>query len=577
MPHTASIVEQMGPSSLHLHKLDAAMRKRSVHTRIFGAFGMALALAAIVGLSGVWKLHRISTGLESVTAHSLKPVNEVAGIQAAVDRIELNIRAHAGTNSTLEKQDAVSDIQTSFDQAKQHIAAFRLTGPSSGEQLLATSLENDLTKLQPVVFERLLPLSEREARVQFQELFKQRVAPLLADAHGEIDNLMTSENAAADAELTAAHDVYVQAVLGLVVLLTIGILVVFLLGSAIAKSIVGPLRGSVEMLERVAAGDLTASVEVIGNDEVAMLGTALNATIARTAAAMASITDSATALTNSSERLAATGAAIGTAAEQTSDVAGNVSTAASLVSDNVAEAVGGAQELGDSIRNIASNAADAALVASRAATDAGNTNSAVERLRSASQQVGDVIAMISKIARQTHLLALNATIEAERAGEAGKGFAVVADEVKQLSRQTADATEEIDRTIADMRLEVEAATGALQRITEIVDHLSETQTTIAAAVEEQDQMTGEIIGRMSKAASGAEEIADTIRRVASATTETSRGVEGARTAAAELAGLAEELAHTVARFRVDRDDDPAPPGDLGPDKLAELGPVAQLG
>ena len=189
-----------------------------------------------------------------------------------------------------------------------------------------------------------------------------------------------------------------------------------------------------------------------------------------------------------------------------------------------------------------------------------------------------MIAMISKIARQTHLLALNATIEAERAGEAGKGFAVVADEVKQLSRQTADATEEIDRTIADMRLEVEAATAALDRITEIVGHLSDTQTTIAAAVEEQDQMTGEIIGRMSKAASSAEEIAETIRRVASATTETSHGVEGARTAATELAGLADQLARTVARFRVDRDDEPmSANGNDDPDKLAALGPVAQLG
>ena len=142
------------------------MRRRSVHTRIFAAFGMALVLAAIVGLSGVWKLHRISTGLEAVTAHSLKPVNEVAGIQAAVDQIELNIRAHAGTDATLEKQNAASDIQTSFDQADQHIAAFRSTGPSAGEQALATSLETDLSTLHPIVFDRLLPLSDRDARTR---------------------------------------------------------------------------------------------------------------------------------------------------------------------------------------------------------------------------------------------------------------------------------------------------------------------------------------------------------------------------------------------------------------------------
>lgn len=558
----------MPSPSNRVGKLDAAMRRRSVHTRLFAAFGLALALAAVVGLSGVWKLHRISTNLEAVTTHSLRPIDEVAGIQASVDDIEIDVRAHAGTDVTLEKESAVSDIQTSFDQAAEHLTAFRSTGPSGSELALAASIDDDLAQLRPIVFDRLLPLSDRNAHAAFEGVFTQRVAPLLADAHGSIDRLMDLENAAAAAELTAAHDVYVQAVIGLVVLIAIGIFVVFMVGSAIARSIVGPLRDSVDVLERVAAGDLTASVDVVGSDDLAMLGAALNATVERTAAAMASITESATTLASSSERLASTGAAIGTAAERTSDVAGNVSAAATQVSDSVAEAAGGARELGDSIRNIASNSADAAFVANRAKADAGNTHTAVERLRAASQEVGDVIALISKIARQTHLLALNATIEAERAGEAGRGFAVVADEVKQLSRQTADATEQIDRTIADMRLEVEAATVALDRITQIVDHLSDTQTTIAAAVEEQDQMTGEILQRMSQAASSAERIAETIRAVASATSETSHGVDGARTAASELATLADELARTVGWFRVERRDEAT--GSLDRDTLAAL-------
>ena len=97
----------MRSPSTNVTRLDAALRRRSVHTRLFAAFGMALALAAIIGLSGVWKLHRISTGLEAVTTHSLRPIDEVAGIQASVDDIEIDIRAHAGTDSTLDKQNAV--------------------------------------------------------------------------------------------------------------------------------------------------------------------------------------------------------------------------------------------------------------------------------------------------------------------------------------------------------------------------------------------------------------------------------------------------------------------------------------
>ena len=72
-------------------------------------------------------------------------------------------------------------------------------------------------------------------------------------------------------------------------------------------------------------------------------------------------------------------------------------------------------------------------------------------------------------------------------------------------------------------------------------------------MEEQNQTTGDIIERMSQAAAGAEEIATTIQGVASAATETSHGVEEARSAVAELASLADDLAHTAARFQVETD------------------------
>ena len=554
------------------------MRERSVSTRIFGAFAIAIALALVVGLVGIWQMHRISSNLEAVAQHSLQPVTEVAGIHAALDQIEMNLRAHAGTDVFFEKQNDVQEIQNAFDQARQHIAVFRSTDPTDAELTKVTTLEDDLARLDPLIFKRLLPLSDTNATKTFAARFTDQASPLFADGQSIAAALMSSANATAKVELAAGHAAYTQAVVGLVTLLVLGIAIALLLGSLIVRSIVSPLRDSVETLERIAMGDLTASVEVRGTDELAMMGTALNATVAQTAGAMASITSGATTLATSAETLALTGASIGTAAEQTSDVAANVSAAATQVSGNVAQAVTGAEGLRSSIQEIASSAADAAMIARRAVTDAEDTHETVERLEAASQQVGEVIALITKIARQTHLLALNATIEAERAGDAGKGFAVVADEVKELAGQTATATEEIDRTIAGIQVEVQAATTSLDRITQIVGHISDTQTTIAAAVDEQQQMTGDITDRMAQAASGAEEIATTIRGVASATTETSQGVDGARTAAAGLAELADELARTVARFRLERPEDAAPDDDGAVDKLGPaIGPVAQLG
>src|SRR3990172_6269714 len=307
---------------LELPRVEAAMRTRSVNTRIFAGFAVAIGVALLVGLTGIWRMHQISTNLEAVSEHSLRPVNEVAGIRSAVDQIEMNIRAHAATDVFFEKQNFVSSIQTSFDQAAQRVGAFRATSPNSSELERVTSLEADLAGLEPIVYDALLPKWEDGELEAFQTAFKEQAAPLFADAQGDADALMAAENAAAAQEVSDAQSAYTQAVIGLILLLVIGTAVALLLGLVISRSIVVPLRDSVDTLERVAEGDLTASVEVMGTDEMAMMGRALNTTVQRTAVAIESIAVGATTLATSSETLAMTGASMGAAAEQTSDVAG---------------------------------------------------------------------------------------------------------------------------------------------------------------------------------------------------------------------------------------------------------------
>lgn len=201
--------------------------------------------------------------------------------------------------------------------------------------------------------------------------------------------------------------------------------------------------------------------------------------------------------------------------------------------------------MGASIREISSNANDAARVASEATEAARATTDTVEKLGRSSKEIDEVVRTITGIAEQTNLLALNATIEAARAGESGKGFAVVAGEVKDLAAETAKATDEITSKIAKIQEDTEGAVAAMHRISEIISQINDFQTTIAAAVEEQTATTNEMSRSVAEAATGSATIATNIANYAQNATG---AIEPAKAFAAKSENLQEQARVLLAKI-----------------------------
>ncbi|UPA23937.1 methyl-accepting chemotaxis protein [Shinella oryzae] len=245
-------------------------------------------------------------------------------------------------------------------------------------------------------------------------------------------------------------------------------------------------------LNRVAGGDLTASITKPLAPQFERLRSNFNAAIGKLDDTLGSIAAAAEdAAGNSSELVAATDDMSRRTEQQ----------AASL--EETAAAV---EEITTISREAANRAEEARRVVGSATEEARRSGDVVEQAVSAmsaiedsSRQITQIIGVIDQISFQTNLLALNAGVEAARAGEAGKGFAVVAQEVRELAQKSAEAAKEIktliDKSFEDVLLGVSLVnkTGeALRHIGEQVVHINGHIDAIASSAREQSAGISEI-------------------------------------------------------------------------------------
>lgn len=256
---------------------------------------------------------------------------------------------------------------------------------------------------------------------------------------------------------------------------------------------------------------------------------------------MASVEETAAALSAASAELTATATQMSGTASRTSHESNSAGLAAEQVASGVQIVATNMEEMVASIKEIARSTNESSQMAKSTMSQATMTNATIAKLGASSQEIGDVIKVISSIAQQTNLLALNATIEAARAGEAGRGFTVVANEVKELAKQTARATNEITNKIGAIQKDTLLAVEAIGGISSAVERLNGISSVIAAAVEEQTATTNEVSRVVVESKKGVESIASTIKIVTSASNESSLASSQTLQASKELSQLAERL------------------------------------
>jgi methyl-accepting chemotaxis protein len=503
--------------------------------RILGAFAVVACAIVLISIVALWRM-----GAADATTRDLVD-NKLARQQLTADLLGL-----ARLNGVRTVAVARSDSLEAGDYFQAQLNA----GDKS-----AAALEARLAALPAAPAERALIdaaaqrkaawLAVRRHVFQAKDLGKtQEVEQLTAgplaktfDAYtGALDGLLAFHTQAARALAAASTGAFA---VSRAVLLAVGA-VALLLGAVAAglltRSIVAPLQDALRLAERVAQGDLSATIAHDRRDEIGRLFDALNAMTGGVSAAVTRVLASAQLIDTASVGMAAGNRDLARRTEEQ---------AASL-----RVTVGAMAELTDAVRHNhvnAHDASEAALAAAGVARDgAGAVAQMVERMetiRASAARIGAITAIIDGIAFQTNILALNAAVEAARAGAQGRGFAVVAAEVRSLAQHSAAAAKDIKTLIG-------ASSGAIESGAGIARAAGGTMRTVLERVQQVADLLRAIDAASADQAAGIARVRTTVDAMDQATRQNVGVVAQAAQAAALMRTQAERLSAVAAVFKV---------------------------
>jgi methyl-accepting chemotaxis protein-3 (ribose and galactose sensor receptor) len=512
------------------------LRLMPLFSMIFG--GILLLFALCIGLASYFLIQ---------SNNSLNDATEEIQIRMGISNSSNHLRTarlnvlQSGAAARIGEMDGYrADLARTETRIKQAREGFKLYMDRKAKTPADIALDEPLTaSFNAYIDKGLKPMIESAKQGSFEGIVAQEtdVTRKLDDAYNAVllKAIKIRTDRAEAINAAAAHQSRVGFI-AMAIAFVAALVLVLLTFVFLRRVVINPLRQSVDRIERIAQGDLTAPEQAYGRSEIGSLLHNLQLMQASLVRTVGTVREGAVAIYQGSSEISAGNTDLSSRTEEQASALEQ--TAASM------------EQLTATVKQNAENAHHASQLAADAsgkARSGGDLVSGVvqtmNNISGSSKKIAEITNVINSIAFQTNILALNAAVEAARAGEQGRGFAVVASEVRNLAQRSAQAAKEIETLIAE-------SVGLITNGSRQVGEAGNTMGEIVEAVRRVTDIMAEIAAASDEQSRGIQQVSLAVTEMDNVTQQNASLVEEASSAAASLEDQAGRLTQAVAVFRL---------------------------
>jgi len=516
-----------------------------IRTKLFGGFFIIVAIGILLGIVGYYSNIKLTSSSKDILRLSEVRMNITSILNEHFFwREELSDTVYTGAafSGSLNSKECSLGKYLNSDDGK------KMTDPQ------AISMLNQLVEPHRIIHakaEEIINHVKKGERDTAVKKLTEELLPPLKEFIVDLEKIETRYGVLLNDIIIANNRLGEISERIIVIVLLVSIIVSIILALIITSNITKPIVKVADVLNIVAEGDLTRSVDVKSKDEIGELASDFNSTMGKIRNLVSSIKYKINGLNHTSFELSVN---MGRTSEAVNQITSNLDN----MKNTMIKQEDGAEEAGKAVEIIKENIDSLKKIIEEQTESVDRSSSAIEEmtaninsvtrtlvensknvtvlteasengksgLQAVAQEIREIAhdseglleinSVMNNIASQTNLLSMNAAIEAAHAGEAGKGFAVVADEIRKL----AESSSKQSKTTAAMLKKIKAS---IDNITKSSDDVLARFGAIDSSVKTVSQHEQNILNAMEEQETGGKQILESISRLRDITSSVKKG------------------------------------------------------